>query len=627
MRIIKKVQKGFSLGIPALLPLLRNPKKLIENLIKAWDLWRHGGLGAVKLRLLKKNSGYSKWVSLYGHLTDTDREQISARIKTLGYRPKFSIVMPTYNTDAVLLRAAIDSVHRQLYPDWELCIADDCSKLPHIRDILSEYSKADPRIRVVFRDKNGHIAAASNSALELATGDFIALLDHDDELTEHALYMMAEELNTHPDADILYSDEDKLDPQGQPTDPYFKSDWNPDLFYCQNMISHLGVYRAALVKSVGGFRPGFDGSQDYDLALRVLEKTKPEQVRHIPHVLYHWRIIPGSIAMGPTQKSYAHDIARKAIQEHLDRQGVQAKVERGFSQLHRVRYPIPEPAPLVSLIIGTKDKVDLLKPLINGLLHQTDYPALEILILDNRSKELATLRYFEKLRTDPRVRILPYDAPFNFSALNNWGVQQARGKIIGLLNNDLKVISPGWLKEMVSNVLRPEVGCVGAKLYYPNNMIQHAGVILGIQGLAGHSHRGYLRSEPGFMGRAVIAQALSAVTAACLLVRREVYEQVGGLDEERFAVAFNDVDFCLKVREAGYRNIFTPYAELYHFESATRGSDSTPENRPRFEREAAALREKWGEQLKQDPAYSPNLTIEGEDFAFAYPPRVVYPWK
>ncbi|MFO1488663.1 MAG: glycosyltransferase family 2 protein [Verrucomicrobiota bacterium] len=569
---------------------------------------------------------YAEWFDRFETLSENDRRQIHERITRLPLRPRISILLPVYNIDDRWLRLALDSVLNQLYPDWELCVVDDCSPRPHVRATLAEYQQKDARIKVRLRERNGHISESTNDALAMATGEFVAFFDHDDELTEHALYFVAEEINQHPDVDLLYSDQDRIGPDGELSFPMFKPGWSPDLLHSQNYVSHLSVFRTSLVRGLGGLRKGFEGSQDYDLVLRFSEQTRPERIRHIPRVLYHWRAIPGSVALGGDQKNYAHENARRALQEHFSRTGRQVEVAEGFRGYHRILHPLPTPAPLVSLIIGTRDRVNLLRGIVDGILQETDYPNFEVIIVDNQSSEPATLRYFDELRTDSRVRIVKYDAPFNFSAINNFGVQASRGEVVGLLNNDLKVISPGWLTELVRQAIRPEVGAVGAKLYYANDTIQHAGVVLGIGPVAGHSHKYRPRKEFGFMARLNVVGNYSAVTAACLFVRRSVFDEAGGLDEKNLAVAFNDVDLCLKIQARGYWNVFTPYAELYHLESASRGPDTAPEAAPRFQREVQFMVSKWGERLKHDPCYNPNLSNLAENFDYACPPRTCKPW-
>ncbi len=570
---------------------------------------------------------YKRWTELYDTLTDPDREGILARIGKLKYRPLVSVVMPVYNVKEEWLRRAIESVRRQLYPYWELCIADDNSTQPHLRRVLEEYAAKDSRIKVAYRKVNGHISAASNTALELATGEFLALLDNDDELREHALYMVGEEINAHPQTDLIYSDEDKWDELEGRNSPHFKPNWTPDLFYSYNFISHLGVYRTAIVKKIGGFRVGYEGSQDYDLALRFIEQVPHDHIRHIPHVLYHWRAVKGSVALEPSGKEYAHEAARKALRSHFERTGIDATISAGHGYHHRVKYSLPNPLPLVSLIVGTRDKEELLRQVIEGVLEQTDYQPVEIIIVDNQSTDPATQTYLSQLKRDPRIKVLQYDAPFNFSAMNNLGVRAAKGEVVGLLNNDLRVINGEWLKEMVSHALRPEIGAVGAKLLFSDDTVQHGGVILGVGGVAGHAHKYLQRESSGYINRAQVIQNFSAVTGACLVMRRKLYEEVGGLDEQNLAVAFNDVDFCIRIRESGYRILWTPYAELYHLESISRGSDASPENAPRFQDEVHYMKRVWQEVLYNDPCYNPNLTLEHEDLSLASPPRTPKPWQ
>jgi GT2 family glycosyltransferase len=570
---------------------------------------------------------YDKWVRKYDALTDRDRADIMARIEWFHHQPLISVIVPVYNVDEEWLRRALDSVLRQLYSNWELCVADDSSSRPHVRRVIEEYAKRDSRIKTVFRLENEGIAAASNSALELATGEFVALLDHDDEIPEHALYMVAEELNAHPDATLIYSDEDKLSEKGTRYDPHFKPDWNPDLFYSYNLITHLAVYRRSVIEKIGGFRGEYRGSQDYDLALRIVEEIPADQIRHIPHILYHWRAIPGSVALGAQEKEYAHENAREAIRAHLKRRGVNATVTAGAAHCHRVIYPLRDPAPLVSVIIGTRDRVDLLRNAVEGVLEETAYEPLEIVIIDNQSCETSTLEFLREVQHDPRVRVISYDAPFNFSAINNLGARRARGEILCLMNNDIRVMSSDWLREMVSHAMRLEIGAVGAKLYYPNDLIQHAGVVLGIQGVAGHSHKHFGRDSVGYATRTQVIQNYSAVTAACMVLRRKVFDELGGLDETNLPIAFNDIDLCLRIRKRGYRILWTPYAELYHDESASRGPDDVPAQLPRFLREQTYMKLKWGELLVSDPSYNPNLTLDAEDFSFAAPPRAARIWK
>lgn len=571
---------------------------------------------------LQDASDYGVWLEFYDPPGPIRDEEAAKAVQSLAHRPLISVVVPTYNTPERWLRRCIESVRAQAYPAWELCIADDASTQPHVTRILAEYASVDPRIRYVVRDSNGHIANASNSALEIASGEYVALLDHDDELHPLALLECVQAFERNPRWQMLFTDEDKIDEQGKRSDPYFKSDWNPDLFFSQNCVCHLTVYRRELVERAGGFREGTEGAQDWDLTLRVIEHLQPDQIGHVPKVLYHWRMISGSTALAPGEKSYAHLAAMRALSEYFDRNRIDAQVLElpGFSGYFRISYAIPDPAPLASLLIPTRDRVDLLARCVGSILEKTSYPNYEIVILDNDSRERETLEYLDAIGADPRVRVLRWPHPFNYSAINNFGAAHARGELIGLLNNDIEVISPDWLTEMAGHALRPEIGVVGAMLYYPNDTIQHAGVVLGIGGVAGHVYVGAPRGYPGHKHRAGLAQTLSAVTAACALVKTSVFRQVGGLDEG-LRVAFNDIDLCLRVREAGYRNLWTPFAELYHYESATRGYENTPEKVERFKREEAFMQLRWKDALNADPYYNPNFTLHGTPFTLAYPPR------
>ena len=530
---------------------------------------------------------------------------------------------PTGNSDCepAWLVEAIESVRNQIYPHWELCIADDASTRPEIRPLLQRFATQDDRIRVVFREQNGHISAASNSALQQVTSEWVALLDHDDLLAPHALYWVAKEIIRRPDARLIYSDEDKIDVRGKRHDPYFKTDINVDLLYSHNMICHLGVYQKRLIDQVGGFRVGFEGAQDYDLALRCLEQIGTESIAHIPRVLYHWRVHQSSTAASGDAKPYAVLAGERALNEHFERQGVDGTVE-AVPYGYRAHYHLPERRPLVSLIIPTRNGVKLLKQCIESIVQKTVYGPYEIIVIDNGSDEQATLAYLQSLNGVENIRVIRDDRPFNYSALNNMAVSVANGQLVGLVNNDIEVISESWLDEMVSLAIQPGVGAVGAKLLYPDGRIQHAGVIVGIGGVAGHAHKLFSRESYGYFSRCAVISSFSAVTAACLIVRKAVYEEVGGLNERDLAVAFNDVDFCLRVRDAGYRNVWTPYAEMFHHESATRGSEDNPEKVARFNREVHYMLTRWNGALTNDPAYSPNLTLEYEDFSFAWPPRV-----
>src|SRR5215831_12379144 len=582
--------------------------------------------GADEGREAKPLPSYHQWIEAYDTISADDIAEMQRLSKLFPNRPLVSVVMPTCNTPEQFLRKAIESVRAQTYDRWELCIADDCSTEAHFRRLLAEYAQADPRIKVVHRKENGHISRASNSALELAEGEWVVLLDHDDLLAPHALFCVVDAVNRHKDAMLIYSDEDKIGADGARRDAYFKSDWNPDLFLSHNMFSHLGAYRRDLVASVGGFRPGFEGAQDYDLALRCIEKVSHDQIYHIPHVLYHWRMAHGSTALDTNKKPYAMLAGERALNEHLERRKLRAKAEY-IGLGYRVRYEIPPPVPKVTLIIPTRNKRKLLERCVSSILELTTYPRYDIIIVDNGSDEADTITYLEELRRVRNIKIKRDDRPFNYSAINNTAVTCASGSIIGLINNDIEVISPDWLTEMASLARQPGVGAVGARLWYPNDTIQHAGVVIGMGGIAGHAHRSLKRGLPGYFSRAAVMQSFSAVTGACLIIRKDRYLAVGGLNENDLAIAFNDIDFCLRLREKGYRNLWTPYAELYHHESASRGTDDTPRKRSRFQAESCYMQNRWGEWLDSDPAYNPNLTLNQHDFSIAFPPRIEKPWQ
>jgi len=571
-----------------------------------------------KCFIQQREASYPAWIENVEKPELPSSAEVKTTLNNLSKKPLISVIMPTYNVDEIYLKEAIDSVISQSYPHWELCIADDASTKSHIEKLLKAYAEKDNRIKYVIRKENGHISAASNSALKIATGEYIALMDHDDTLSENALFEIVKAINNNPHVQIIYSDEDKIDEKGWRFDPHFKSDWNPDLLLSQNYLSHLGVYKAELIQKVGGFQIGVEGSQDYDLLLRCLLHIDNEQIHHIPKVLYHWRAIEGSTALDGGEKSYTTDAGIRALQSYFSAQNLlDVNVEKGLvANTYRIVYPIPKQEPLVSLLIPTRDGLEYLKPCIDSILSKTTYQNYEILILDNGSEKSETLEYLKSIQEqDERIKVFEYDAPFNYSAINNFGVKHAKGEIIGLINNDVEVISPEWLTEMVRHALRPEIGCVGAKLYYDDDTIQHAGVIISIGGVAGHSHKNFNRSSFGYFSRLILPQNISAVTAACLVIRKDVYQQVEGLDEVNLHVAFNDVDFSLKVREAGYRNLWTPYAELYHYESKSRGFEDTPEKMARFNGEVEFMKNKWGKGLKYDPFYNINLTKDREDFS------------
>lgn len=559
---------------------------------------------------------YARWIAKNDYNESYDKSRYIAEMRKLHERIKFSIIIPTYNTEVSLLKETIESVFRQIYKEWELCICDDGSKSLELLLYLDELTKKHENVSLTKHKKNKHISAASNSALASAKGEWVVMLDHDDLLAPHALAELAISIDANPGCSIIYSDEDKIDDNGRRYDPFFKPDWSYTQFLGQNYLNHLSAFRRGLVDSVGGWRVGFEGSQDYDLLLRMIEKIPEREIIHIPKILYHWRATADSTASNHATKGYASVAASKALEEHLNRTGQNAVVqELDVPGVYRPVWKCEETEMLVSVIIPTRNRVELLEATYKSLRSETSYKNIEILIADNDSDDPTTKKFLRKIARHKNTKIIKCTGDFNFSAINNLAAKHASGDSLLLLNNDITVINSDWLTEMVAHLNRDNVGCVGAKLYYPNDTLQHGGIVLGIGGVAGHSHKNMPRGLPGHFSRMKIVHEVSAVTGACLLVYKHLYFELGGLDEALFKVAFNDVDFCLRVRQAGYKIVFTPFAELYHHESASRGHENTPEKAERFQREVLAMKRRWGELLMKDPHYSPNLTLDREDFS------------
>jgi O-antigen biosynthesis protein len=559
-------------------------------------------------------TSYDAWM-LQNSPTTEALQTMNRAIAAFRYQPVISIIVPTYNPPEEFLRDAIESVIGQVYPHWELCIADDASTQPHVQAVLQEYADLDARIKVVLREKNGHISAASNAALELATGEYVALLDHDDALTPDALYEVVLLLNQHPEADMIYTDEDKIDQHNHRKEPFFKTDWCPDSFLSRMYVCHMGVYRRSIVSEMGGFRLGMEGSQDYDLVLRFTEKTN--QIYHLPKVLYNWRIHEGSVAGGAEAKPYAYEAAKRALGEALQRRGEPGEVLDIPDHMghYSIRYSIQE-YKKVSIIIPTRDLADVLDTCLLSIFSKSTYPNFEVVVVDNGSVEEDTARLFAKWSRweSKRFRHYPLNIPFNYSQLNNYGAHEATGEFFLFLNNDTEVISPDWIEALVEQAQRPSVGAVGALLLYPDDTIQHAGVIMGLGGMAAHGHHNFPADTTGYAGQVICTSNVSAVTGACLMCRKEVFDAAGGFDAG-LAVAYNDVDLCLKIVNAGYRNVYVPHAKLYHYESKSRGYEDTPEKKARQQREADVIRERWQNFLDHDPCYSPNLTRDRADYS------------
>ena len=566
-----------------------------------------------KIEKLRNQASYPNWLARNEVL---DIEAMTQEIATFHYQPKISIAMPVYNVEEKWLRLCIDSILNQVYTNWELCMADDASTDSNVKKILTEYQQLDERIRVVFREQNGHISEATNSALAIATGEFVALLDNDDELAINAFYEVVKVLNENPELDLIYSDEDKIDMDGNRSDPAFKPDWSPDLLLGTNYISHLGVYRRSILEEIGGFRKGYEGSQDYDLVLRFTEKTTKERIKHIPKVLYYWRMLPTSTAVDQGSKGYAFEAGLRAVQDALVRRGINGHATHGAANgLYDVYYDIKSDK-LVSIIIPTKNGYKDVQRCVSSIIEKTTYQNYEIIMADNGSTDPKMHELYAEFEQQlpGRFFVESIDIPFNFSTINNRAVKKAHGEYLLFLNNDTEVITENWLTLMVSFAQQERIGCVGAKLLYPNNTVQHAGVILGLGGVAGHGHYGYPHGDLGYFGRLAINVNYSAVTAACLLMKKADFDAVGGF-EEAFTVAFNDVDLCLKVQALGRDNVWLHEAELYHFESQTRGYDDKGKKKKRFEQEKVMMEEKWGPLIENDPFYNPNLTRDIPNFS------------
>lgn len=551
---------------------------------------------------------YHQWVARQTLSTDTLAQQ-RHDAAALAYRPVISIITPVYNTDPAWLRACVGSVLAQTYPHWELCLADDASDSAATRAALDQLPK-DPRIKLTRLAVNGHISAASNAALELATGEFVAMLDHDDALPPDALFEIAQHLNVHRDADIIYTDEDKLEVTGQRCDPFFKPDWSPELFASYMYTCHLMVYRRSVVAEVGGFRIGFEGAQDYDLALRAIEHT--DRIHHVPRILYHWRKIPGSAAAEVDAKPWALANARRALEEHAGRTAAADVVPGLAPGLFRLKYRIAG-QPLVTLLVPTDDRtrdvngrpVRLLTNALRSVVQKTAYANYEILVVDNGTLSEESMAFLDGV---PHRRVsYSYSGPFNFAHKLNFSVAHARGSQLLFFNDDLEVINSEWLTAMLEYAQQPSIGAVGAKLLFPDGRLQHIGAVLGVCGVAAHAFHMHPGWSTGYAGSAIVARNYSAVSGACMMTRRDAYDAAGGWNE-RLAIDFNDVDYCLRLRRAGFRIVYTPYAQLYHLESGSHGP------RTQNPAELEEMQREWSAVLANDPYYHPSLTRDFPDF-------------
>ena len=567
----------------------------------------------IKKRFQDTEEVYNVWRKKY---IPNARKLKKQRAEKLDYEPCISIIVPTYKTPEKFLKEMIDSVRNQSYENWELCIGDGSVTEDTVKNVVESYQKKDKRIKMLCLSENLGIAGNTNAALSIATGDYIALLDHDDILAPDALYEVVKWMNEHykDETDVIYTDEDKVSFDLKDYfEPHFKSDYNLDLIRSNNYICHLFVARKSIVDQVGGFRKEYDGSQDYDFILRCIEQSK--HVEHVPKVLYHWRCHPGSTAANQESKMYCYEAGKRAIEDHLKRMGeddcqVVMTEHLGF---YHVIYPIREQKK-VSIIIPNKDQKEILERCIESIIQKTDYKNYEIIIVENNSTTNEIFEYYKTIEQRENIRVVIWKDKFNYSAINNFGVRYANGEYLLFLNNDIEVIRENWLSEMLANVQRKEVGIVGAKLLYPDNMVQHAGVIIGMGGIAGHPLSRHPADDCGYFARGIIQQNLNAVTAACMLTKKEVYEKVNGF-EEKLAVAFNDIDLCLKVRKAGYLIVYDSEALLYHHESISRGKEDTLEKRNRFEGEVDYMAKKWKDVLeKGDEYYNPNLSLLSGNF-------------
>ena len=602
---------------------LSKPVRVVVHfVIRTRNAYIHyGGFKGMYRRWKQKKGEASKRLD-FGTKSFPNAEERRREEETVFPRKiKISVLVPLYNTPEKFLREMIDSVVTQTYKNWELCLADGSDdKHTDVGRICQEYIEKDSRIKYQKIEKNLGISGNTNVCFSMATGNFIGLFDHDDVMHPSLLFECVKTV-CEKDADYVYTDEATF------TSPnlddlivlHFKPDYSPDNLRANNYICHFSMFDADLLKKTGLFRPEYDGSQDHDMILRLTEEAK--HVCHIPKILYYWRSHPNSVAADIGAKTYAIDAAKRAVHDHMhDYYGIEVEVEstRAFPTIFQIKYPI-NGEPLISIVIPNKDHVEDLRRCITSIEKKSTWKNYEIVVVENNSVEQSIRDYYKELESDPKVKIVTYEGGFNYSRINNVGVKETKGEYLLFLNNDTEVISPDWMEQLLMYAQRKDVGAVGAKLYYADNTIQHAGVVIGLGAhrSAGHTHYKMPREHLGYMGRLCYAQDVTAVTGACLMVKKSIYEEVDGLDES-FTISLNDVDLCLKIREKGYLNIFTPFAELYHYESKTRGMEEGEKLR-RYERECAHFRDKWKEQLDAgDPYYNPNFSLDYSDFTLRF---------
>lgn len=589
-------------------------KLSIYNIKKGLLYLRHYGLKEfwfrMKERFQAEAADYGKW---YENHKASEEELAKQRKEHFAKEPLISILVPVYNTPREFLVQLLRSVGTQTYHNWEICIANASVDNKGVIEVLEHYQEKTKRLKVINVPENEGISQNTNKALSIASGEYVALLDHDDLLAPNALYEIVKVINNKEDADVIYTDEDKVTADlKEHFQPHFKPDFSEDLLRSNNYICHFFVAKREIVNEVGGFHPEFNGAQDYDLIFRCTEKARG--IYHVPKILYHWRTHKASTADNPASKMYAFDAGKRAIEEHLKRVGENGEVSHtkdlGF---YRVKYPVIG-NPKVSIIIPNKDEIASLEKCIHSIREKTDYKNYEIIVVENNSEKSETFEFYKKIERD-WLKVIYWEREFNYSAINNFGVRHATGDYLLFLNNDVEVINRDWMTEMLSHCQSKHVGVVGAKLYYPDNTIQHAGIVIGIGGIAGNMFTGMSRSFTGYLHKASIQQDLSAVTAACMMVERHAFEKVKGFEED-LAVAFNDVDFCLKIRKAGYLVVYNPNVELYHYESKTRGKEDTKEKLKRFQSEIDYMKERWSQILEQgDPYYNVNFSLIKCDYS------------
>ena len=610
-----------SVHIVHLNPAVVLQKKVQKYAEKGLRYWRNQGSRALVDKMISKvktastrEIPYQKWI--IRHLPG-NKELEKQRREKFDYQPKISIVVPLYKTPEKYLLQLVESVKAQTYPNWELCLSDGSGENSPLTSFLKSLEAGDERIKVAYNEQVLQISENTNAGIEIATGAYIAFADHDDELTPHALFECVKALNKDRKIRLIYSDEDKMSMDGHKFfQPHFKPDYNPDLLCTVNYICHLFVVQREILDQVGTFRKEFDGAQDYDFIFRCVEAVDPSEIYHVTKILYHWRCHEDSTAENPESKTYAFEAGKRAIEEHYHRTGIRAEVYQGeFLGLYRTRF-LRDYDPLISIIIPNKDHIEDLKRCMDSIDQKSSYKNYEYIIVENNSTDEKTFQYYKNLEEEnPKAHVVYWDKEFNYSAINNYGATFAKGEYILLLNNDTEIINETCLEELLGYCMRSDVGAVGARMYYEDDTIQHAGVVIGFGGIAGHCFVLQPRGTTGYCHRIICAQDYSAVTAACMLVKKSAFDEVGGLTEE-LAVAFNDIDFCMKLREAGYLIVYNPYAELYHYESKSRGLEDTPEKVARFNKEMQIFERRWPDILRNgDPYYNPNLTLKSQDFS------------